>query len=447
MDESTSLDAASRARRIRSQLPGGGLFAGHTWRIAPHAFAAPPGVVAELESLGRVLLQFYRALNLLYRQSAAGKQPAWIAEWLDQGKPKPILDLQRDRAFKNELPRIIRPDVLLTENKFAISELDSIPGGIGLTAWLNQTYADLGESVVGGRDGMVAGFTGLFAECPNTHVVIAEESATYRPEMEWLCHTARQKHGHPFHVRNANFDTFSPGDGVYRFFELFDLANVPAAAKIFDAARANHLVLTPPPKAYLEEKMGLALLWNRNLEEFWRQNLGSAFLARLRRHVPYTWVVDPTPLPPQAAIPQLELTDWHQLKSLSQRERELILKVSGFSERAWGARGVFLGSDLSQAAWSNAVDEAIREFGQTPFILQRYHKPRSLPCEWFNFDSDRSVPMQARVRLCPYYFIEGKGDASQARLRGILATACPADKKIIHGMRDAIIAPVKSPGT
>ena len=85
--------------------------------------------------------------------------------------------------------------------------------------------------------------------------------------------------------------------------------------------------------------------------------------------------MDPTPLPPQGAIPELSLTDWSQLKSLSQKERELILKVSGFSPKAWGARGVYLGSDLSHAEWSTAVDDAIANFATTPYILQRYRKP------------------------------------------------------------------------
>jgi hypothetical protein len=31
------------------------------------------------------------------------------------------------------VPRVIRPDILLTENGFRITELDSVPGGIGLT--------------------------------------------------------------------------------------------------------------------------------------------------------------------------------------------------------------------------------------------------------------------------------------------------------------------------
>ena len=36
-----------------------------------------------------------------------------------------------------------------------------MPGGIGLTAWLNQVYSQLGCEVIGGADGM---FSGLNAE-------------------------------------------------------------------------------------------------------------------------------------------------------------------------------------------------------------------------------------------------------------------------------------------
>ena len=81
-------------------------------------------------------------------------------------------------------------------------------------------------------------------------------------------------------------------------------------------------------------------------------------------------------MPPHGAIPELNLTDWQQLKSLSQRERDLILKVSGFSDQAWGARGVYLGSDLSHADWSAAVDKAIGSFPLHSFVLQRVHDAR-----------------------------------------------------------------------
>ena len=110
-------------------------------RFRPTPFPLGENLAKEIESLGRVLLQFYRAVNLLYRKSVEGKQPEWVARWLDLGKPRELIELQRSAAFKNEIPRVIRPDILLTENGFSITELDSVPGGIGLTAWLNQTYS------------------------------------------------------------------------------------------------------------------------------------------------------------------------------------------------------------------------------------------------------------------------------------------------------------------
>jgi hypothetical protein len=96
---------------------------------------------------------------------------------------------------------------------------------------------------------------------------------------------------------------------------------------------------------------------------------------------------------------------------------------------------------LSGADWAAAVDRALREFALSPWVLQRYTKPRMVEAAWFNFERETLVPMQGRVRLCPYYFVAGDGQAARVRLAGVLATVCPADKKIIHGMTDAILAP------
>ncbi len=450
--------AADRARAIRDALPPGGLFAGQSWRISPTPFALGADLAEELETLGRVLYQFYRAVNLLYRRSCDGKAPAWIAELLDQGKPADLIALQRHPSFKNELPRVIRPDVLLTDGGFAISELDSVPGGIGLTQWLGQTYhpsgigdrgprdagsdgapvLDPNTRIIGGATGMKDGFASLFGDAANVHIVVSEESASYRPEMEWLAGEL----GRPrFEVRGPEFTGFAPGDAVYRFFELFDLANVPASRRVFEMALDKQIRLTPPPKPIFEEKLLFALLWNRNLRPYWRQELGEAFLVRLLKIIPQTWVLDPAPLPPQAAYPGLDLTDWAQLKSLSQRERELILKVSGYSEDAWGARGVYLGSDLSTADWSVAVDKALAAFPRSPYVLQRFHRPRVVEASYFDFTTGQVVPMPGRVRLCPYYFVAGDGDAARPKLGGVLATIVPSDKKIVHGMKDAVLAP------
>ncbi len=421
-------------------MPAEGLFAGHEWRVSPAPFKLEEKLAKELDSLGRVLLQFYRAVNLLYRKSVEGKQPEWVARWLELGKPPELIELQRAAAFKAETPRVIRPDLLITEHGFSVTELDSVPGGIGVTAWLNQTYSQpaiQSSPVLGGADGMLKGFASIFGDAARVLIIVSEESATYRPEMEWL---ARQL-GPRFAVRDANFTDFADGDAVYRFFELFDAANVPNSKKIFELAAEKRIRLTPAPKPIFEEKMLFALLWNRHLQGYWRQELGEGFFQRMLRLTPYTWIVDPSPLPPHAAIPELNLTDWQQLKTLSQKERDLILKVSGFSAHAWGARGVYLGSDLSHAEWSAAVDKAITEFPQSPYVLQRYNHSKLVDAQWFDFDRNVIVPMQGRTRLCPYYFVAGDGDAARAQLGGVLATICPPDKKIIHGMTEAIFAP------
>jgi hypothetical protein len=440
MSDKPSTTAEEKARFIRARFPKDGLFTGQDWRISPAPFPLGPELAAELEGLGRLLLQFHRSVNLLHRQSLAGKQPAWVAAWLDQGKPRELLEIQRSAALKNELPRVIRPDIILTESGPIIAELDSVPGGIGLTAWLNQTYSELpggSPPVIGGPDGMAKGFAGIFGDAPAVHIVISEEARTYRPEMAWLAGQLSER----FKLRDTHFEQFGKGDAVYRFFELFDLPQVPNSRKIIDMALAGDLRMTAPPKPVFEEKMLFALLWNRNLRGFWRQELGERFFERLRGLAPYTWMVDPAPLPPQGALPELNLTDWSQLKALSQRERELILKVSGFSDKAWGARGVHLGSDLSTADWAAAVDLALNSFGTSPYVLQRYRHPALINAEWYDFEKNQATPMPGRVRLCPYYFVAGEGDAARANLAGVLATICPADKKIIHGMSTAILAP------
>ncbi len=421
---------------VRRAIPRGGLFSGHEWRVAPAPFPLSTELTDELQSLGRVLLQFYRAVNLLYRRSVEGKQPEWVSRWLDLGKPAELIALQRSVALKNELPRVLRPDLLITDSGFTVTELDSVPGGIGLTAWLNQTYSANGASVIGGPNGMLSGFENIFGEAKRVHIVVSEEASTYRPEMEWMAGQLGR-----FSVRDPKFADFAEGDFVYRFFELFDLANVPNSKLIFEMAAAKKIRLTPPPKPIFEEKMLFALLWNKHLENFWRQELGEGFFRRLLKLTPYTWVVDPTPLPPHAAIPELNLIDWRHLETLSHKQRDLILKVSGFSAHAWGARGVYLGSDLPHADWAAAVEKAIKSFEHSPFVLQRYLKPTLVDAEWFDFAAQRVVEMKGRVRLCPYYFVSREAEAARAQLGGVLATICPADKKIIHGMREAIFAP------
>jgi hypothetical protein len=433
----TDATALQRAQYVRDQLPADGLFAGATWRISPEAFPISQELLGKLIALGPQLLAFHRACNVMYRHSVQGKLPPWIAEYLDVGKPKELVEFSRRDRFKGHVPRVIRPDVILTDDHFFISELDSVPGGIGLTAWLGKTYAELGDQVVGGAHGMMEGFDAVLraeakGEGPPAVVVVSEEAATYRPEMEWL----GQQVGFRV-VRPEELAGFEKTAVVYRFFELFDLPNVPNAAALMDAAARGQVAVTPPFKPQLEEKMLFAFLWMEQLRAFWREQLGEATLTALREVLPYTWIVDPTPLPPHAVIPELGIHDWREMAKFSQKQRELVLKISGFNERAWGSRGVYVGHDLPANEWAEAIEQALANFASHPFILQRFEKSKLSEAHYMDFETATARSFSARVRLCPYYFVVG----DDARLGGILATICPADKKILHGMPDAVMSP------
>jgi len=415
-------------------IPEGSLFAGKEWRWAPTPYFLSAHLADELESMGHRLHQFAEACELLYRHSVEGRQPAWISRLLDQGKPDEVIRLGREKVLNGQIARIIRPDLVLTEDGFAICELDQIPGGIGLTAWLNETYASQGFNVLGGSEGMLDGFSSVM---PSGEIIVSQEAETYRPEMVWMADRLFNRRG----SRDWRVVDETPRDGwsghVYRFFEMFDLPNVACSNDLFRDIMEGKVSVTPPPKAQLEEKIWMALFWMVPLQEFWLRHLGERGVHSLRKWIPYTWVLDPTPLPYNAVHPRLEIQDWNQLGGFSQKDRDLIIKISGFDGRAWGARGVFLGSDLSRSDWGASLANALREFPEHPHILQIFR--HSVLSDQSYYDPEGNVvTMKGRARLSPYFFVnEGK-----VNLGGVLATVCPANKKILHGMSEAVMIPV-----
>jgi len=429
-----------RVSAIRSAFPKEGLFAEKDWLLSPDAFPIDDKFLSELEQLGHRLFVFQRACNQLYQLSVKGKQPAWVAGYLDAGKPKELIEFSRRKEIRDDLPRVIRPDLILTETGYVIAEIDSVPGGIGLTGWLNQTYSQFDQQIIGGSQGMLDGFQSVL---PNGgDIVVSEEAATYRPEMEWISgrlNQTSQAKEQASRWKVAAAENYEPQNGrdVYRFFELFDLPNIPKIDNLLRANAEGRVAITPPIKPYLEEKMWFALFWLKPLHEFWRRELGEKYFLKLQEVIPYSWMLDPTPLPQHAVIPRLEIHDWRQAARLSQKDRDLLLKVSGFSPLGWGSRGISLGSDLAHSEWEKRIENALATFDSSPTIMQRFHKGRQVEHRFWDADSGDLKMMKGRVRLCPYYFVEH----DKVKLRGALATIVPADKKFLHGMSDAVLIP------
>ena len=251
-----------------------------------------------------------------------------------------------------------------------------------------------------------ARFASIFGDAQAVHIVVSEEAATYRPEMDWLAEP----------LGNARFK-------VQRF-TIQRLRRRRRGVSLLRVVRSGQRAerkedFRPgcgeahPPHAATQTGCSRRKCFSRccgtaTCAASGGRNWAKGSSTACSSLVPYTWMVDPTPLPPHAAIPELNLTDWQQLKTLSQKERDLILKVSGFSAHAWGARGVYLGSDLSHADWAAAVDAALRSFERSPFVLQRYHKPELVEAQWFDFERNELVPMKGRARSVPVLLCGGR---------------------------------------
>ena len=278
-------------------------------------------------------------------------------------------------------PTVLRPDLLLTDDGFVMTELDSVPGGIGLTAFLNRLYGKE-EGVLGSDDAMIRNFyaslAGLRPDVRNPLIalVVSDEAATYRPEMAWIAQQMQIAGQRVFCMRPE--DLFPLGgslffdvegnperiDIIYRFFELFDLPSITTAQYIFEAWAAGDVAIAPPMRPYQEEKLAFALFHHHLLQDYWSEALHGRTLKLLKSLIPRTWVMDPAPLPPGAVLdgPKAAgrtLASWQDLVSATQKERDLIIKISGFHETAWGARSVVLGSDCSREEWQQGVERAL----------------------------------------------------------------------------------------
>lgn len=453
---------------LKTALSQQELFEGKTWRLSPTPWPLLPEQVAKLEEIGQASLEFYKALEVLYTRSAAGKRllrnkelyAPWVAEYLDRGKPTDLVERSRSKRCKGALPMVIRPDLLVTEDGFSLTELDSVPGGIGLTAYLNRLYAESCDNEILGKGGVMeeAFYARLAALAPGNKspviaIVVSEEAGTYKPEMDWLAERLQLK-GYRVHSlwthevfplgKTLCFDIEGNPEHinvVYRFFELFDLDNIETARFIIDAWEAEEIALTPPLRPFLEEKLGLALFHHHLLKDFWQENLSKAARKTLGALIPKSWVVDPAPLPPGATLdgPHSQgrpLHSWLDLAEASQKERGLVLKISGFHETGWGSRSVVVGNDVPKEEWRTALQRACDMAGDHPYILQEFRKPVRLTHTLYS-ENGETYEASGRLRLNPYFFTDGE----TVTLAGALATFCPPDKKIIHGMEDAAMLP------
>jgi len=297
-----------------------------------------------IKALGRHLHAFNCSAESLYLDSAAGREPRWISRYLDQGKPDSLVRYSRLLQIQRSRPTVIRPDVIPTPDGMLITELDAVPGGMGVIARSSELYNELGYKLVGDDVTLPRAFAEMVKAVsgdpsPRLAIVVSDESSAYRVEMAWL---SERLADYGIEARTvAPEDLCFSDDGVavkspsgdfnvsvvYRFFELFDLPNIPNLEALMRLNARNRVVVVPPFRPVFEEKMWAALLGHPVLAAYWQSALGAEGCAFLRACFPPTWILDPEPVPPYATIPGLiiggtAVNSWESLQDLARPSQQ-----------------------------------------------------------------------------------------------------------------------------
>ena len=109
-------------------------------------------------------------------------------------------------------------------------------------------------------------------------IVVSDEAEDYRNEMTWvasqlLADGMETYCVHPRDLRFTEERLFAstpsgekPISLIYRFFELFDLKNIPKIELLMYSVKKGRVSITPPYKPWMEEKSAFALLHHPLLE-------------------------------------------------------------------------------------------------------------------------------------------------------------------------------------
>ena len=263
------------------------LFADKTWRWSPSPWNLSDSICQWMRELSEAAVSFYHAIDLLYGKSWRGEsiirndenKVPWVAEYYDAGKPPWLVEHGRSKVVRNQVPAVIRPDLIPHADGLALTEWDSVPGGIGVTANLEMIYG------LNRKSAMVESFGNTLSDAAkavggksaNMVIAISEEAETYLPEMEWICEQLK-KSGFAIEVcspqelqvlddavvlKNRKVEL------IYRFWELFDYEKVSIMRDLARVVEKGGVVVTPPMKHVQEEKLSLALFHHHRLKSFW----------------------------------------------------------------------------------------------------------------------------------------------------------------------------------
>jgi hypothetical protein len=183
----------------------------------------------------------------------------------------------------------------------------------------------------------------------------------------------------------------------------------------------------PSITPHLEEKAIMALIWDTRFEDFYKKQLGQATFDRLRNTIPKTWIIGQEQYFSQG-LPR-DINQTVDIAGLSRKDRQFVVKPSGFSKDASWAEGVNLIHEKSSEKAREILTNATNTTGNL-YIVQEFKQGQKRKMQYENVDGGLNN-MDVRLRITPYYSTE------DGKLLTVKATGCE-NTDFIHASSSSI---------
>lgn len=371
------------------------------FRVTPTPLQLSKAQKEELTRIGHSTTQYFLAVQELSQREEE------VAQVLSKGKPEIF-------ANGNNLCYLfIRPDIIMTADGMSICEIETSPFGLGLAHLLTQAYSLAGFETMAGPHELV---NHVHRQSANQGTMVySDKIQAFRGQLQFLVDhvfSGLERSWVLQHVQNHQ-DSLSL-ENLYRAFYLGEYLTDQLVKTLIDNTIAAQINITPSLTPHVEEKAILALIWDKRWSDFFNQQLGRSTCQHLLRVIPPTWVVGQE----RYFIPGLpnNVATTAEVAGLHRVERELVLKPSGFSPASSWSLGVAFLHEKSQAKAKALLVQAEQD-RNAAHVVQKFTRGTKIALLYEDNKGTKLEQMQARIRLTPYYALDGS-------LLTVKATGC-----------------------
>jgi hypothetical protein len=382
-----------------------------SFRVSPTPLELTKKENDEITTMGGAVVEFVNATHELYNTNEQ------VRNLLNTGKPEELTQT------KNPEYLFVRPDLIATENGLKICEIETSPFGLALSSLLNTGYIQAGFETLADENLLEDSIKSRTVS--EGSIVYSNKTKAYKGQLEYLADKLFSSSNRKW--KSEHIDQHQAnGVGLYRAFYLSEYMNDPKVNSLINY-QLDKQNTKPSITPHLEEKAIMALLWDRRFEDFYKKQLGEANFNKLRSSIPKTWIVGQEQYFSEG-LPK-EVNDTMQLVSGLRKDRELVIKPSGFNPKASWAEGVNLLHEKSTYKAQEIVQNAIKT-DDTLFIVQEFKKAQKQRMQYENSEGTLT-DMEAKLRITPYY------STQDGKLLTIKATGCE-NTDFIHASTSSI---------